>query len=193
VNTALVLVDVQRGFQDLCWGPRNNPKAEEKIRQLLSVFRETSRPIIHVHHLSTEVNSPLRPGQIGVEPIEGGEPHFRERIFRKRVNSAFIGTGLEDYLRSVGIETLTMVGFTTDHCVSTSARMAANLGFRVAVAADATVAFARQGSKGLIDPDLVHEVSLASLRGEFAFIATSNEIITSLEAAQNLDGLFGSG
>jgi isochorismate hydrolase len=57
-------------------------------------------------------------------------------VFRKHVNSAFIGTGLEAYLQTQGIRDLVLVGLTTDHCVSTSARMAANLGFAVTVVAD---------------------------------------------------------
>ena len=192
MKSALVLIDVQRGFHDPCWGPRNNPEAEERVSQLLSTFRESAWPVIHVHHLSTEVSSPLRPGQVGVEPMEGCEPRLGERIFQKCVNAAFIGTDLEAYLRAEGTKILIMTGFTTDHCVSTSARMAANLGFRVVVVADATVAFARQGNGGLINPDLVHEVSLASLRGEFAVIASAAEV-TALLKSGNLDGLLGSG
>jgi nicotinamidase-related amidase len=185
-NTALLLIDVQQGFKDSRWGKRNNPTAEQKIEELLNLFRKASLPVIHVQHLSTEATSPLRPGQPGVDFMAPLAPRVGERIFQKKVNSAFIGTNLENHLRSEGIQSLVMVGFTSDHCVSTSARMAANLGFNVFVVSDATVAFERSGVNSTYPPDIVHEVSLASLRGEFAVIATAAEIIA------DGDGIVGS-
>lgn len=182
-NTALILVDVQKGFHDPTWGKRNNPDAEENIKLLLQFFRDSAAPVIHVQHLSTEPKSPLRPGQLGVEFIDGFQPQIDEKVFQKTVNSSFIGTGLEKYLRDQKIQFLTMVGFTSDHCISTSARMAANLGFQVMVVSDATVAFQRIGFAGKIfDPDIVHEVSLASLSKEFATIENTNSAITFLGA-----------
>lgn len=176
-NTALVLVDVQQGFTDPHWGNRNNPTAEQKIKELLNLFRKASLPVIHVQHLSAEENSPLCPGQPGVELMAPMAPQGMERIFQKRVNSAFIGTDLEKHLRSEDIRSLVMVGFTSDHCVSTSARMAANLGFSVGIVSDATVAFDRQGVHSTYPANLVHDVSLASLNGEFATIMTTEEVV----------------
>jgi nicotinamidase-related amidase len=175
-KTALIIIDVQKGFNDPIWGKRNNPKAEENIKTLLNVFRETSNPVIHIQHLSVEPKSPLRPGQNGSEFMEGMEPKLGERVFQKSVNSAFIGTGLEAYLRENQITSLVLAGITSDHCVSTTTRMAANLGFEVTVVADATIAFERKSITGQIfDAELVHQVSLASLSGEFAVIKNTSE------------------
>ncbi|OQW54670.1 MAG: hypothetical protein A4S09_05800 [Proteobacteria bacterium SG_bin7] len=177
-HIALVLIDVQEGFRDPLWGPRNNPSAEENIQLLLGNFRSREVFVIHVQHLSTEKLSPLRPGQPGVEFINGFTPRRGERVFQKTVNSAFIGTGLESYLRAATIETLVMTGFTSDHCVSTSARMASNLGFKVVVASDATATFQRVSYLGEnIEAELVHRVALASLSGEFAEVQTTREIL----------------
>ena len=94
-----------------------------------------------------------------------------EPLFTKNVNSAFIGTDLEDLLRKQGIEQLVVVGLTTNHCVSTSVRMAANLGFEVILISDATATFDRVGLNGEVFPaTLVHETSLASLHEEFAIV-----------------------
>ena len=163
-NTALLLIDVQKGFQDPIWGKRNNFMAEANIQLLLQCFREFSASIVHIQHLSMEPKSPLRPSQFGVEFMDGFQPKRDERVFQKMVHSAFIGTELEKHLRDQKIQFLTMVGFTSDHCVSTSARMAADLGFDVTVVSDATVAFQRVSITGKIFyPNLVHEVSMASL------------------------------
>lgn len=55
-------------------------------------------------------------------------------------------TGLEGYLRTRGIDTLTMVGLATDFCVNYSAVDAARLGFTVAVRQDLCRAIDFDGS-----------------------------------------------
>jgi nicotinamidase-related amidase len=179
---ALILIDVQKGFHDSYWGGRNNPEAEKHIEVLLECFRSHNIPVIHVQHMSVEVQSPLRPDRPGSEFIPGLGPKNDEKVFQKSVNSAFIGTNLEQYLRQNQLQRLVFVGFTTDHCVSTSTRMAANLGFDATIVADATVAFARQGLKELFPADLVHEVSLASLNKEFAKVLTTKGVQQILSA-----------
>ncbi|MFY0635592.1 MAG: bifunctional nicotinamidase/pyrazinamidase [Vannielia sp.] len=55
-------------------------------------------------------------------------------------------TGLEGYLRTRGIEKLTMVGLATDYCVNFSAVDAARLGFTVTVRTDLCRAIDLDGS-----------------------------------------------
>ena len=180
-NSALILIDVQKGFSEpyqAYWGRRNNRGAEQKIETLLAGFRDRMLPVIHIQHLSLEENSPLRPGQEGAEFMDFATPRLGERIFQKTVNSAFIGTLLEDFLQKSAIEKITLAGFTTDHCVSTSTRMGSNLGFSVTVASDATATFHRIAPDGSeIEPEVVHQVSLASLSGEFALISRVEDIL----------------
>jgi nicotinamidase-related amidase/catechol 2,3-dioxygenase-like lactoylglutathione lyase family enzyme len=177
-RTALILIDVQRGFDDPRLGPRNNPDAEASMARLLAAWRAAGRPVVHIRHMSTEPESPLRPGTPGnafkpvVAPLDG------EPVFEKSVNSAFIGTGLEAYLREAGITSLVMAGLTTDHCVSTSARMAGNLGFTTVVVADATATFDRTGHDGVrYDAETVHRTALASLHGEFAAVVRVDDLL----------------
>ncbi len=59
-----------------------------------------------------------------------------------------MGTGLEAQLRLSRVQDIILVGFTTDHCVSTTARMGHDLGFEVAVVADATATFDRCDQHG---------------------------------------------
>jgi nicotinamidase-related amidase len=183
MTAALLIIDVQRGMDDPRWGERNNPQAEQRIASLLAAWRARAIPVIHVQHSSLEPKSPLReeaPGhafKVEALPVAG------ERIFRKHVNSAFIGTDLETYLRDKGIDSLVMAGITTDHCVSTTARMAGNLGFAVTVVEDATATFERTGPDGThYSADLIHRVSLASLHGEFATVRNTEDVLNSLHA-----------
>jgi nicotinamidase-related amidase len=105
-------------------------------------------------------------------------PHEGEPIFQKHVNSAFIGTELESTLRRNNVTDLVIVGLTTDHCVSTTTRMAGNLGFNVQVVADATATFERTSYDGKhYSAQDLHESALASLHGEFATIVQTQDLI----------------
>ena len=177
-NATLLVIDVQKGFDDPFWGKRNNPNAEENIALLLSEWRKNLLPIVHIQHCSEEPNSPLRPDQPGHEFQDRARPQDGEKQFKKTVNSAFIGTGLEEYLRNNDIRSLVIVGLTTDHCVSTSTRMAGNLGFNVVLVSDATAAFDCRGHDGtLYLASFIHDIHLASLNGEFCVVRSTEEVL----------------
>ncbi len=181
-RTALLVIDVQQGLDDPRFGERNNPDAEKRIADLLAAWRASDRPVIHVQHLSLEPESPLREDRPGQALKVEVTPKPDEPLFQKHVNSAFIGTELESYLRSRGISELVVVGLTTDHCVSTTARMAANLGFTVTVVDDATATFERRGPDGThFTADLIHRAELASLSGEFATVRSAQDIIAAVD------------
>lgn len=182
-NTALILIDIQQGFDDLdYWGARNNPCAESNAVKLLQAFRLGAHPVVHVQHCSTTPASPLRPGQSGCEFKPEVAPLPGETIIHKQVNSAFIGTDLEARLRALDIGTVVIAGLTTAHCVSTTTRMAGNLGFRVLLAADACATNAQTGYDGRIyDAETVHALALASLHGEFSEVSDTAKLLHMLE------------
>jgi nicotinamidase-related amidase len=177
-GSALVLIDIQVGFDDPVWGARNNPHAEEVAGHLLDRWRRNGWPIVHVMHDSEEAGSPLMPGSPGHAHKTQVSPRGDEPVLHKTVNSAFIGTDLEPRLRELGVPGVVLCGLTTDHCVSTTARMSANLGFETWLVADACATFERSGPDGRTFPaDLVHDVAIASLHDEFATVVTSAELL----------------
>ena len=190
-DAALILIDIQKGFDDPVWGARNNPDAEANAGRLLAAWRDAGRRVFHVRHASRRPTAPLSPTGPGFAFKDVVAPRSGEPEFVKQVNSGFIGTDLEASLRAAGVETVVIVGLTTPHCVSTTTRMAGNLGFTAFVAADACADFVantergwREGAALAIDPELSHRVALAHLHGEFATVLDTDDILK--EAAHDL-------
>jgi len=176
---ALLLVDIQKGFDNIDYwgGQRNNPDAELKASELLKIWREDRLPIFHIQHCSTNPLSPLHQSNAGNAFNELVTPLTGETIIQKNVNSAFIGTDLQARLEKDVINTLVIVGLTTDHCISTTTRMAGNLGFKTFLIADATATFNKKGIDGKNYPaELMHETALASLNEEFATVVSTDFI-----------------
>ncbi len=109
-------------------------------------------------------------------------PHSGEPVIQKRVNSAFLGTDLEERLRREGITTLLIVGLTTNHCVETTTRMAGNLGFLTYLVSDATATFDRKGPDGVLHTaEEIQAMTLTNLHKEFATIVTTDDVLQNLE------------
>ena len=179
---ALIVVDVQRGFEDSgYWGTRNNPACEGNIEQLIAHWRQRRRPVVFVRHDSQDPQSPLHPENAGnaFKSVVHGEPDL---LVTKHVNSCFHGTpDLDAWLRgNTELDGFVVVGITTNHCCETTARVGANLGHRVLFALDATHTFGRRGPDGsLIAADDLARVTAANLHDEFAAVVSTAELLDS--------------
>lgn len=178
--TALVIIDVQKGFDDPVWGLRNNPAAEGNIAALLERWRADKGPVVAVRHDSTKDGSPLAPNQPGNEfatLLDNFEPDL---VFGKTVNSAFHGeVDLHDWLGERGIDAIVLAGIQTNMCVETTARVGGNLGHEVTVALDATYTFDLAGPDGaVLTADELSVATATNLHGGgFAVIRTTGEIL----------------
>lgn len=181
---ALIVVDVQRGFDDAdYWGKRDNPDCEVNVAGLLAHWRQRSWPIVFVRHDSTNPTSALAVGTPGNEfkDIISGEPDL---LVSKTVNSSFHGTpDLHAWLQSDGIEEVVICGITTNHCCETTARVAGNLGYDTYFVIDATHTFDRPALDGSILPAAaLSAVTAANLHDEFATVVRAEMLIDSSAA-----------
>jgi len=169
-QTALVVVDVQQAFDDAeYWGRRNNPSCEANVASLIAAWRATRRPLVYVRH-------EFETHDHAFKDVVTGEPDL---LVSKTVNSAFYGEpDLDAWLRDHGIDAIALCGITTDHCVETTARMGANLGYDVLFALDATHTFDRTGPDGTVmTADELARATATSLHEEFATIVRTRDLV----------------
>ncbi|MEE4092059.1 cysteine hydrolase family protein [Pseudomonas viridiflava] len=177
-DSALILIDMQKGINHPKLGRRNNPQAEACMSELLSAWREAGRPVIHVRHFSTSPSSVFWPEQSGVEYQPAFVPQADERELSKQVPDAFCGSFLEMWLRSDGIRQMVIAGVVTNNSVESTARSGGNLGFEVIVAHDACFTFDQADFFGTPrSAEDVHAMSLANLHGEYATVLSTAQIL----------------
>jgi nicotinamidase-related amidase len=177
-QTALIIVDMQKGMASPAAGHRNNPQAEANIARLLTKWRACRAPVVHVRHLSRTPGSLFWPGQPGAEFQDALRPAADEHVVEKNIPDAFAQSGLEKWLRVRQISALVIVGVSTNNSVESTARSAGNLGFQTTVIADACYAYDMTDYDGVLrDAKIVHAMALANLRSDYAQIATTEELL----------------
>lgn len=148
---ALLVIDAQNEFSDK--GSRSVPAHSEilvRIRWHVQRARETREPIAWVQHHNKQHESPaFVPGSWGAELSPGLGPKGElgiEKLFQKDVFGAFFETGLEEWLHTMSVDELLLVGFFAHMCLSTSAREALVRGFSVSIDPATT------GARDLVHP-----------------------------------------
>lgn len=152
MKTALLVIDVQMALADAdaTGAERSCPKAEENIAALLDRFRNAGEMVVHIHHHGTDADDPFHPDAPGsaVQPIAA--PADGETVIVKTGSSGFVGTPLLENLKNAGIDRIVLCGATANHCVESTTRSAADLGFQPIYAADAVWAYGVTGPDGVI-------------------------------------------
>ena len=141
-STALIVVDMQKGFDDESfYGARNNPECEANVAKLLEAWRSHGWPIVYVRHDSQNELSPIAPNRDGngLKDEITGKPDL---FVVKSTHSAFLGKpDLHGWLQENGIGGVAICGIQTNVCCETTARMASDLGYEVLFVSDATFTF----------------------------------------------------
>lgn len=101
ITTALLIIDMQEGMamRTRSGRERVNPDAEAKVAALRTLFAAKGLPVVHVLHDDADPESDFHPGRAGHAPLSCAVPAPDEAVFHKTGSSAFMGTGLDAYLR----------------------------------------------------------------------------------------------
>lgn len=174
-DACLLLIDIQNEYLE---GPIAVPDFHVAIAnaaRLLEGARETAAPVFHIAHRGRAGGLFDRDDTRG-RIAEAVAPLSGEPTIEKQLPNAFANTDLYDRIAATGRGDLVLAGFMTHMCVSSTARAALDLGFRVTIAADACATRdLPDGSGGVIAARVVHQVALAALADRFAVVARRSD------------------
>lgn len=176
-NSALLVVDVQEYFADMCL------PIVPTIRRAVESCRSLRVPVVFTQHghADPQADGGMLGNWWGDLILENTSEHrliqeagvmADDRVVAKRRYDAFFGTDLEKVLRELGVEDVAIAGVMTNLCVETTARQAFVRDLRARVLMDATATATEQ----------MHVASLAAMAFGFAHVQTTDEWLAGLEA-----------
>lgn len=104
------------------------------VKMLIETARKNNIEVIYVRHDDGE-KSELTKGKDVFEIYEKFKPHNEEKIFDKKVNSAFKDSGLLEYLKLKNEKNIIVVGLQTDYCIDATIKCGFEYGFNMIVPA----------------------------------------------------------
>ncbi|MGD2128613.1 MAG: isochorismatase family protein [Lysobacterales bacterium] len=177
---ALLLIDMIESFTDPdCPLGSEADDVVEANRRLLDTFRERGLPVAYttvVYHDERQARvfrdrvpalELLKPGTRWVNIDPRLAPRSGEPVFEKQWASAFFRTGLDEYLRGQGVDSLVVTGLTTSGCVRASAVDGLQHDYRVVVPREAV------GDRN----EEAHQANLFDLNAKYADVLDLNEVL----------------
>ncbi|UCC28143.1 MAG: cysteine hydrolase [Candidatus Bathyarchaeota archaeon] len=159
MKTTIVVIDI---LNDFVTGVFRNERAEKiipTIKQLLNFARDNGVPVIYVNdaHLpNVDVEFDVWPphalaGTWGAQVVDELKPEKGDFVLEKRKYSAFQGTGLDQLLRELEVDTLIITGLVTDICIQHTAADAFFKGYKIVVPEDCVEAINARRQKAALD------------------------------------------
>ncbi len=188
VNRALVVIDVQNEYDTGALRIVHPPldDALANIARAMDAARAAHIPVVVVQQHLPAAAPVFAAGSPSWElhPVVASRPH--DHLVRKALPGAFTGTGLEQWLRDRGADTVTLVGFMTQMCVDTTARQAAHAGLTAEVLGDATGTVNYSNDAGSVSAEDLHVTTLTVLHSRIAAVASTEEWVGALEDGRPL-------
>ncbi|GGQ14215.1 nicotinamidase-related amidase [Actinomadura coerulea] len=182
MNRALLVIDVQESF-------RRRPNWEAVSAPDIA-DRAAGDLVVWILHAEPGSGGAFDPGLGHVRLMDGLAPEPGEPVMTKTSRNAFTTTGLQQLLTERGVGEVAVCGIQTEQCCETTARLAADLGYRVTFVTDATATFpiehrdappGRALAEILADPatlptDQIIARTEYALAGRFAAIASLDDL-----------------
>jgi nicotinamidase-related amidase len=170
-DAVLVLIDCQQEYVDGALALPGVAPALKECAKLLDLARSAEAPVVHVVHHGPAGGGMFDPdGPSGAEAAEV-TPHSGETIVAKGLPNAFAGTDLHAVLEATGRTKLVLAGFMTHMCISSTARVAMDLGYSNTVVDVACATRDLPDGRGsVLAADDLHRAALVALSDRFAVI-----------------------
>ncbi|BCA34124.1 cysteine hydrolase family protein [Bacillus cereus] len=139
MKEALLLVDIQNDYFAGGNMELHQPeKAAHKAKEVLKVFREKHKTVIHVQHIANNEGATFfLPDTVGVQIYDDVQPIANERVIQKHHPNSFLRTNLLETLKTEEIDQLVICGMMTHVCIDATVRAASDFGFQCIVIEDA--------------------------------------------------------
>ncbi|MFJ7910889.1 isochorismatase family protein [Kitasatospora sp. NPDC096204] len=147
-GTALVLIDLMDRIVANPLAPRTGSEVVEASLELARRFRAAGALVVAVRVERPNVTE-QPPGSGLVAEVAAAA----DEVVVKRTIGAFQGTGLDELLRARGVETLVFTGIATNLGVESSARAAADHGYRLVFVEDAMAALTAEEHRASVELD----------------------------------------
>jgi nicotinamidase-related amidase len=187
---ALIVVDVQNDYDEGGNLAIQYPPFSETVRNVaraMDAAAEAGIKVVVIKQLAPETAPIFAKGTHGaaLHPEVAGRPH--DHYVEKKLPSAFTGTDLEFWLRSNGIDTLTIVGYMTHNCDLSTVIHAVHMGFAVEFLSDASGSVPYANSAGYASAEEIHRVVTIIYQSRFAAVAKTAEWIEMLKTGKPLE------
>jgi len=132
MTRALLIIDVQREYFDGAL-PITHPAGHlENILQVMDEAAKAGVPTAVVRHHQADPESPIfRLNSEMWQLLPEVEKRPRDLLIDKQLPGTFTNTNLNDWLKSVAAETVSIAGYMTHMCCDTTARQAFHHGYQV--------------------------------------------------------------
>jgi nicotinamidase-related amidase len=183
MKRALIVVDVQNEYFEGGALPISYPpNSFEQIKKAIEEAQKASVMIVFVQHTSLKEKA-------GAFVRESHLWEFHDEIkvlkpdlyIEKNHASSFIGTDLNWRLRTLGVDTITVIGYMTQNCCDATARDASQLGFNVEFLSDANGTLAFKNDAGEVSAEELHRSFLVAQAFGFSRVLTLNEWVPLLK------------
>jgi len=177
---ALIVVDVQNDYDRGGAFEITYPPFADTVRNVARAMDAATAAgirVVVVKVKGAKDGKVFRPGTTGAElhPEIARRPY--DHFVEKRLPSAFTETDLEYWLRSNGIETVTVVGYMTHNCDLSTVIHAMHMGFGVELLSDATGSFAYENAAGHATAEEIHRVMCVVMQARFAAVLRTEDWI----------------
>lgn len=175
MKRALVVIDVQNEYFDGALPITGRQESLEKICSVMDAAGKAGIPRIVVQH-TMPPQMPIFQRDTAAwalhpEIAKRGSDHHIE----KNLPGSFTNTGLEEWLKQRGIDTLVVSGYMTHMCCDTTARQGVHRGFKVEFLSDATGTLPLDNAGGKVTAEELQRSILAAQQHLLSEVISTQE------------------